>query len=61
MIQKNIVDGRWAFKIGGGKRNSTFGYVDSKDMNGQNCTYNVIYKQAPKSKASHFYCSMVCC
>jgi hypothetical protein len=35
--------------------------LNSKSMNGQNCTYNVIYKQAPKSKASYFYCSWACC
>jgi hypothetical protein len=27
--------------------------LNSKEMNGQNCTYNVIYKQAQK-KASYF-------
>ncbi len=36
--------------------------LNSKEMNGQNCTYNVIYKQAPnKNKASYFYCSRACC
>jgi hypothetical protein len=24
--------------------------LNSKEMNGQNCTYNVIYKQAPQKK-----------
>jgi hypothetical protein len=43
--KKIIVDGRWAFEVGE-KRNSTFGL----EMNGQNCTYNVIYKQAPPKK-----------
>jgi hypothetical protein len=33
----------------------------SKEMNGQICTYNVIYKQALKKKASYFYCSRACC
>ncbi len=54
--KKNIVNGRWAFEVGE-KRNSTFGL----EMNGQNCTYNVIYKQAPPKKASYFYCSRACC
>jgi len=36
--------------------------LNSKEMNGQNCTYNVIYKQAPQQKkASYFYCSRACC
>jgi len=34
--------------------------LNSKEMNGQNCTYNVIYKQTQK-KSSHFYCSRACC
>jgi hypothetical protein len=25
------------------------------------CTYNVIYKHAPKKKPSYFYCSRACC
>jgi hypothetical protein len=41
--KKTIVDGRWAFKVGE-KRNSTF----ELQMNGQNRTYYVIYKQAQK-------------
>jgi hypothetical protein len=28
--------------------------LNSKEMNGQNCTYNVIYKQAPKIKSKLF-------
>ncbi len=28
--------------------------LNSKEMNGQNCTYNVIYKQAPKKKQAIF-------
>jgi hypothetical protein len=35
--------------------------LNSKEMNGQICTYNVIYKQAPKKKASYFCCSRACC
>jgi hypothetical protein len=29
--------------------------LNSKEMNGQNCTYNVIYKQAPQKKKSKLY------
>ncbi len=35
--------------------------LHSKEMNGQNCTYNVIYKQNPPPKVSYFYCSRACC
>jgi hypothetical protein len=36
--------------------------LNSKEMNGQNCTYNVIYKQArPQKKASYYYCSREPC
>jgi len=36
--------------------------LNSKEMNDQNCTYNVIYKQAQKKrKASYIYCSRACC
>jgi hypothetical protein len=35
--------------------------LNSKEMNGQICTYNVIYKQALKKKKSYFYCSRACC
>jgi hypothetical protein len=30
--------------------------LNSNEMNGQNCTYNVIYKQAPKKKQAIFHC-----
>jgi len=30
--------------------------LNSKEINGQNCTYNVIYKQAPKKSKLFFYC-----
>jgi hypothetical protein len=53
--KKFIVDGRWAFEVGE-NRNLTFGL----QMNGQNRTYNIIYKQAQKI-ASYFYCSRACC
>jgi len=29
--------------------------LNSKEMNGQNCTYNVIYKQAPPPKKSKLF------
>jgi hypothetical protein len=29
--------------------------LNSKEMNGQNCTYNVIYKQAPQKKRSKLF------
>ncbi len=35
--------------------------LNSKEMNGQNCTYNVSYKQAQKKEASYFYCYRSCC
>jgi len=30
--------------------------LNSKEMNGQNCTYNVIYKQAQNKSQAIFYC-----
>jgi hypothetical protein len=30
--------------------------LNSNEMNGQNYTYNVIYKQAPQKKQAIFYC-----
>jgi hypothetical protein len=35
--------------------------LNSKEMSGQNCTYNVIYKQDQKKKVSYFDCSRACC
>jgi hypothetical protein len=58
--KKIIVDGRWAFEVGG-KRNSTFGHVEFKGNEWSKLHIQCHPQTSPKKKASYFYCSRACC
>ncbi len=59
--KKIIVDGRWAFWGWWKKKFNIWTCWIQKKWTVKICTYNVIYKQAPKKKPSYFYCSRAWC
>ncbi len=54
MIQKIIVDGRWAFEVGG-KRNSTFGHVWIQKKWMIKIAHTMSFTNKPKKKKSKLY------